>query len=125
MERLIAILLVIAGVVNVYPAVGILGSSQLSKLYGLSFEETNLLILMRHRAVLFGVVGAFMIYAAFDRNLQVLAFIIGLVSMLSFVALVLLSGGYNSQLARVLIADIVASILVGIAWVLYGFSGKA
>jgi amino acid permease len=65
---------------------------------------------MRHRAVLFGLLGVFLVYAAFQPALQTLAFIAALVSVASFLWLARSVGGYNPQLERVFIADGVALV---------------
>ena len=65
---------------------------------------------MRHRAVLFGLLGLFLLFAAFRPALQTLAFIAGLVSVISYLWLAWSVGGYNALLARVFMADIVALI---------------
>jgi hypothetical protein len=72
---------------------------------------------MRHRAVLFGLLGLFLIYAAFRPQLQTIAFIGGFVSVVSFLWLAWSVGDYNGQIARVVMADIVALIclIVGAA----------
>ena len=46
-------------------------------LYGIPIDEPNLAILMRHRAVLFGLLGVFMLIAAFRPLYQPLALIAG------------------------------------------------
>jgi hypothetical protein len=73
-----------------------------------SFAEPNLAILMRHRAVLFGLLGVFLICAAFQPRWQAAALVAGGVSVVSFLVLAWSVGDYNRHLARVVQADIVA-----------------
>lgn len=115
MQKLVAAMLIIAGIIHLLPVPGALGAERLAGLYGLSFEEANIGILMRHRAVLFGLFGLFLIYAAFRPSLQPIAFIAGFVSVASFLALAYSAGGYNAAVARVVTADWVAlaCLLVG------------
>lgn len=115
MRHLVSTMLVLVGVIHLLPLPGVLGSERLAALYGLSFTEPNLEILMRHRAVLFGLLGVFLVLAAFRPALQTVAFAAGFVSVLSFLWLAWSVGGYNAQLARVFKADIVAllCLLVG------------
>lgn len=106
--HLVSAMLIVVGVIHLLPLSGVLGSSQLTNLYGVSFDEPNTLILMRHRAVLFGILGVFLFYAAFRRQLQMLAFVAGLVSIVSFLLIAGTAESYNAQLARVVVADWVA-----------------
>src|SRR5262245_21148985 len=99
-------MLVVVGVIHLLPLVGALGSDRLTSLYGLSFTEPNIEILMRHRAVLFGSLGAFILFAAFEPAYQVVAYMAGLASVVSFLYLARSVGGYNEQLRRVFMADI-------------------
>jgi len=108
MQKLVAAMLVIVGIIHLLPLSGVLGAERLTSLYGLSFEEANIAILMRHRAVLFGLLGLFFITAAFRPPLQPLAFIAGFVSVASFLVLAYSVGGYNAGVARVVFADWVA-----------------
>ena len=108
MKDLISATLVIAAIIHLLPLSGVLGSEQLSKLYGLSFTESNLAILMRHRAVLFGLLGLFLLIAAFIPTWHTAAFIAGLISVISFLWLAWSTGGYNAELSRVFNADLVA-----------------
>ncbi len=115
MRALVAICLVVVGFIHLLPLTGVLGSEKLATLYGTSFADPNLEILMRHRAVLFGLLGAFLIVAAFRREWQTAAFVAGAVSVLSFLLLARVSGGYNAQLGRVVVVDLIAlaSLVVG------------
>lgn len=108
MNHLISAMLIIVGIIHVLPVTGVLGSARLTALYGRSFSDPNLAILMRHRAVLFGLLGALLICAAFLPELQALAFLAGLVSVVSFLLLVRAMPGSNAQIRRVYVADLVA-----------------
>ena len=73
---------------------------------------------MRHRAVLFGIVGSIIIASALHVPLRPIGITVGLVSMLSFVAVALVVGGYNAELQRVVLVDVVASVVLVAAAVL-------
>jgi len=121
MRYLISVMLMVVAIIHLLPLSGLLGSERLTALYGLPFNEPNLAILMRHRAVLFGLLGLFFLYAAFRPQLQALAFIAGFLSVGSFLWLAWSTGSYNAQVARVFTADVVAliSLLVGVAAHIY------
>jgi hypothetical protein len=116
MRYLVSAMLVVVAVIHLPPLSGVLGSERLAALYGLSFNEPNLAILMRHRAVLFGLLGLFLLFAAFRPPFQTIAFIAGFVSVVSFLWLAWSVGGYNAQVARVFMADIVAlaCLIIGV-----------
>ncbi|HMO48099.1 MAG TPA: phosphopantetheine adenylyltransferase [Rubrivivax sp.] len=117
MHHLISAMLVIVGIIHLLPLSGVLGGERLSALYGIPFNEPNLAILMRHRAVLFGLLGAFFLYAAFRPAFQLVAFIAGFVSVLSFLYLAWSVGAYNARVGRVFTVDVVALVclIVGVA----------
>ncbi|PZO08053.1 MAG: phosphopantetheine adenylyltransferase [Lysobacteraceae bacterium] len=121
MRHLVSAMLLVAGVIHLLPLSGVLGGERLASLYGLSFGDSNLNILMRHRAVLFGLLGLFLCFAAFRPQLQNVAFIAGFVSVTSFLWLAWLVGGYNAQLANVVIADVIALVclVIGAAALVY------
>ena len=108
-------MLLVVGVIHLLPLTGVLGSHRLSALYGVPLEDPNLIILMRHRAVLFGLLGIFCLLAAFRRALQPLALVAGFVSVVSFLLLAWSVGDYSNQLARVFRADLIAlaCLLIG------------
>jgi hypothetical protein len=121
MHYLVSAMLIVVAVIHLLPLSGVLGSERLAALYGLSFNEPNIAILMRHRAVLFGLLGMFLLVAAFRPPLQTIAFMAGFVSVASFLWIAWSVGGYNPQVARVFLADIVALIclIIGVAAHLY------
>ncbi len=115
-SRLVTATLIVAGIIHLVPITGALGADRLAGLYGFPMAEPNLVILMRHRAVLFGLLGAFMVYAAFRPALQLLAFVAGFVSVVSFFWIAWSVGGYNDRVGRIVAGDIVAlvSLVIGV-----------
>jgi hypothetical protein len=122
MQKIISTMLVISAIIHLLPLAGVLGAERLSTLYGLPFDEPNLAILMRHRAVLFGLLGCFLIYAAFQPQLQPLAIIAGFISVISFLWLALSIGDYNALVKRIVIADLVALVCLLAASGIYVFN---
>lgn len=108
----LAVALLLSGVLNALPALGMLGGSQLASLYGMPFEDASLRILMRHRALLFGLLGGAMILAAFLPPWRMPLAVIGLLSMLGFVGIAWLEGGGNAAIQRVVLADVLACALL-------------
>ena len=119
MRYLISAMFIIVGIIHLLPVSGVLGNRQLETLYGLSFSDPNLSILMRHRAVLFGLLGLFLCLAALQPQYQPIAFIAGFVSVGSFVGLAWSVGDYNAQVARVVRADIIALVCLAVGVIGY------
>ena len=115
MQTVISAALVLVAVIHLLPLSGVLSRERLARLYGIAFDDPNAEILMRHRAVLFGLLGVFLLYAAFCPMLQLAALVAAGVSVLSFLWLARSVGGYNAILRRVVVADRVAlvALLVG------------
>lgn len=118
-KTVITVLLLIVGLINFIPVIGVISAEQLTKLYGITLSDNNLTILLQHRALLFGIVGAFIIYAAFNPAVQFYAFIAGFISMLGFIIIAWRSAGYNQELSKIITMDIIALILLIIALVLF------
>jgi hypothetical protein len=116
MPKLATALFLVAAAVNLAPMLGVVSAIRLEAAYAVTLDDPNLVILMRHRAVLFGAVGAALVVAAFHRPFRAFATAVGLVSMLSFVAIALLVGDYNEQLRRVATVDVAASVALVGAW---------
>ena len=108
----------VVGVIHLLPLVGVLGGERLAQLDGLDASEPNLALLLRHRAVLFGLLGALCVAAAFRPALRGLALVAGWISVASFLALAA-GTPLNAQVARVVTADWVALgalVVATLAW---------
>ena len=125
MKKIITIALLLVSIIHLIPVSGVLGAERLAALYGLSFDESNLAILMQHRAVLFGLLGLFIGYAAFNRAYQPFAFIAGFISVISFLLISWTSGNYNQAIQKVVIADWLALVFLVVAFVCYLLTNKS
>lgn len=112
MRYLVPAVLLIVAAIHALPVVGVLGAGKLVALYGVPVQDPNLEILLRHRAVLFGLLAAFLACAAFMPALHRMALVAGLVSVASYLALALSVGGFNSALSTVVHADLLALALL-------------
>ena len=74
--------------------------------YGVALDDPNLQILMQHRAVLFGLVGGLLLVAVFHPPLRAAGYAVGFASMLSFLLIAWLVGGYSAQIQRVMLVDL-------------------
>ena len=104
--------LVVAALVNLAPIVGVISTETLVALYGIRLESPDLIILMRHRAILFGLIGSFILLSVFRPVLRPLAITVALASMLSFIALAFLVGDYSQKIANLIVGDLVASVIL-------------
>lgn len=118
-QTIITVCLLGASIIHLLPIIGILGSGQLAKLYGVAISDPNLLLLMRHRAVLFGLLGLALLWSAFYSPIRSIIILLGLVSTISFVLLAMLDQTYNQQISKVIKADVVAVVLLLIAAALH------
>ena len=110
MKILIAVMLGIVGVIHLLPLAGVLGAERLTTLYGIAFTEPNLVILMRHRAVLFCLLGGYLLYAAFQPAHQRIALLAAWISVGSFLFFAWQAGGYNAAIAKVVWVDVIAAV---------------
>jgi uncharacterized membrane protein len=120
LNRITIACLTLAGVIHLLPLPGVMGAGQITRLYGVATDDPNAVILLQHRALLFGLLGVLLIAAAFRPELRAVALVAGLVSTVSFLVIAWGVGGYNAQVARVVVADVLAVVLLllaaGIEW---------
>ena len=110
MRYVLKISLCVAALIHLLPVVGVMGVDRLQSLYGVAIEGPDLQVLMRHRAVLFGLLGLYLLAAAFIPALQPTALAAGLVSVLSFLLLAWSAAGYNASIARIVAVDVIALV---------------
>ena len=118
-ERIITGLMLVVAVIHLLPISGFFGVERLASLYQIEITDGNLEILMRHRAVLFGILGVFLAYAAFKPAIQPIAFFAAFISVASFFFLSFSVGEFNDAIRKVIIVDIVASVSLVGAIVIY------
>lgn len=118
-QSAVTVLLLLIGLVNFAPVMGLLGAARLDSLYGFGTLEGDLLTLMQHRALLFGILGGFILCAAFKRHLQPAAMLLALVSMAGFIVLVGIADAPGAALKKVALVDVFACILLLAAYLLY------
>lgn len=112
MQNIVKLGLVLAGVIHLLPVSGVLGGERLQALYGVAVSDPGLLLLMRHRALLFGMLGAFLIAAAWVPAMRTAALALGLFSALSFIVLAAGGGPASAAIVRIVLADSIAVALL-------------
>ena len=121
MGKAITFCLIVVGLINIAPVIGVISAQKLESAYSVTLAGNDLAILMRHRAMLFGVLGAFILYSAFNPFYQLASMIMAGVSMVGFALLVLGTGAYNEAIGKVLFIDILGILFLLAAAVLkYG-----
>jgi hypothetical protein len=118
-ERIITALLLVIAAIHLLPVVGVAGGDRLTALYAIDTSDRNLAILMRHRAVLFALLGSFLAVAAFRPALQPMAFIAAFVSVSTFLLFALTTGDYSPAIRKVVIADVIAGVCLAVAVALF------
>lgn len=116
----IAVLLIIVGLINLVPVLGVFSAEGLESLYGLTALEPELSLLLRHRALLFGLLGSVIILSTFKPVFRPITYPLALISMLGFILLAPPAGSLNSALSGVLLAD-----GLGVAICLLALAGEA
>lgn len=112
MDTVVSVILVVTAIVHFLPVFGVGGEKQLQTLYGITLSDPNLVVMMRHRAVLFGLIGVFLLYSAFQPDLFKVGLGAGIVSVSAFIWLFLTAPECNSHMRKVAIID--AVVLIGL-----------
>jgi len=122
MELIFRICLFIAGIINIIPSILAFLPNKITKSYGIAIPNANYELLLRHRAILFGIVGGIMIYAAITKTHYTLAVCIGFISMVSYLLLIqLVNGPINQELTKVGNIDIIGILILLIGFALFKF----
>ena len=95
------------GLIKAYPAIVVIQPGQLPRLYRLNPGRPDLVALLRHRGLMLGLIGGFLIVAGLVPSWRLPAAAIGLISMIGFVVLVAASAQSNPALRSVARIDVV------------------
>ena len=112
MSKLLFVLLILVGLINFLPVIGVLSAARLESAYGIDLLSNDMIILMRHRALLFGLVGGFVIYSAFKPMYRSVAMLLAGISMVGFIVIAYLTGEYNQNIHKIVMADYVGILLL-------------
>ena len=112
MNKAITVLLVLVGIINFLPVLGVLSAERISAAYAVTASSPDLEILLRHRALLFGVIGGFILVAAFVPAYQPAAMAMAAVSMLGFLWLAWGVGDFNASLRKIAMVDLLGIVFL-------------
>ncbi|MED5370773.1 MAG: phosphopantetheine adenylyltransferase [Myxococcota bacterium] len=98
-------LLLLPAIIHLLPVSGVLGAARLEKLYGARVDDPNLLLAMRHRALMFGGLGLGLLAAMLWEPARLPVVALTVLSDAAFAALALATPERSPQMTRVLIAD--------------------
>jgi hypothetical protein len=77
MRHLWTVLVLVAGAINLAPALGAVAPERMTAPYGVDLKDPNLQILMPHRAFHFGLVGGVLVLATRDPSPRTLGYAAG------------------------------------------------
>ena len=112
LDKTASIILFIVGIINILPIIVFFDSSKTAKLYGVPIEGESLIILMRHRGVLLGLVGLVLIFAVFKPEFRIFAIVAALISKLAFIFLTFTASNYTTEVRQVALIDVGAVVLL-------------
>ena len=124
LQKTITSLFIIVGLINFVPIIGAASGAKITQLYAVGVNTPELELLLRHRAVLLGIIGAFLIVAAFVPHLQFAAMLMAMVSMTSFIAIMTQLGSVSTELSRVASVDWFAIFLLSLAFGLWVYTKR-
>ncbi len=111
-ERFIQFVLLLAAVIHLAPATGLAGAEALQRLYGIDLTDPSTLMLMRHRAVLFALVGVPLLIGILAPAWRVPALSAALISLVAFLGLATTLPTLNPALLRAVYIDLALVALV-------------
>ncbi len=117
MEIVIIACLAGSALIHVVPLVGVLGPTKVAAMYDVSIDGADLAVLLVHRAILFGLLGAVLIAAIFCDEIRPYAVGVVLVSDVAFLVVAALNPGINGSMRRVVGADVISIVLLVIVGV--------
>ncbi|MFE1591260.1 hypothetical protein [Nocardia sp. NPDC058705] len=106
-------MLTVAGLLNTAPAVGVVAPQGMYGAYGIAPAGPDLEVVLRHRAVLFAIVGVGLLVAVFRPSLRPVAVGANAISFGSFLVLAVAAGPVGTGLMRVAAFDVAGLAALG------------
>jgi len=125
-QKMESLMLVLVGLINLIPVLGVFSASQMAQTYAIDIDTTDLELLMRHRALLFGIIGGFVLVAVIKPSYRPPAMMMAGVSMSGFMVLTLMLTGINDALYKIFWADVLGlgCLLVAVILSLYNKNSR-
>ena len=120
--KIIPILFWVLGFVHLVPMIAAIMPSQIAKLYGVVPSDNTQVVLLQHRALLLGLVGAACAFAAHNEAVRWPTLIGAVISMASFIILCVLQDQMGGALRKIALVDLAA---LPVAAALFYFLMKA
>lgn len=102
---LIQALLTILAAIHLLPALAAIAPTQLQKLYGVSPNDRDLIVLLQHRAVMLGVIGGLFAAAIFMLELRWPVLVGGALSMVAFLVIASQHRALGGALRKIALVD--------------------
>ena len=118
MSLSLQIALVLIGLLHTLPAISGLSANKLAALYKIDTNDRVLLVLLHHRAVLFGLLAAACYYSAFTQQYGLEVSIAAFIAMLSFVGIAAGVAHQSPAIKKIAIADAIGALVLTLGWVL-------
>ncbi len=112
---MIIICLAGSALIHLLPVAGALGPSRVAQTYGITVAGPDIAVLLVHRAVLFALLAAALIGAIVCEETRPYAIGGVLVSDVAFLVIARLNPGINQSMRRVVLADVISTVLLVVA----------
>ena len=116
--NLLILSLVVVGIINALPLIGVLSGQRIALAYDIDVNSPELSLLLRHRALLFGIIGGFVLASIVFEPLRASALIMAGISMVGFLVLMWHEGVKSDALSKIAFADGIGLIALACASVL-------
>ena len=114
MSKLLPILFGLLALIHALPAAALFAPGSLSRLYGFDAGDSVMTTLLQHRALLFGLLAAALVYAIFHPATRPPVLVATVVSMGGFIAIAAARGEGGGALRSIVVADIVGLIIAAL-----------
>lgn len=115
MTKLIPYLFGALALIHALPAMAVIAPARLSSLYGFDASDTVLTTLLQHRALLFAILSAALIYAIFIPSARWPVLIGTGVSMGGFLVIAWARGEMSGALRSIVMADVIGLVIAVLA----------
>ena len=120
MSLSLQIALVLIGLLHTPPAISGLSKSKLAALYKIDINDSVLLVLLHHRAVLFALLAGACYYSAFTQQFAGEVSVAAYIAMLSFVGIAFSIPHNSPAIKKIAIADAIGAVVLTAGWAIHG-----